>query len=125
MHMYRGVAAGVLAVLLLSAQPGRPERRWAMYEREMQDPAEDPPDAWEETEFAFARLRYRSDRDRSGFRSRSRWGSDANKSDRQFIAGVRRLTRIHARSVEQIIDIDSDEIFNWPWLYAVALGIGG
>ena len=74
MQMYRGVAAGVLAVLLLSAQPGRPERRWAMYEREMQDPAEDPPDAWEETEFAFARLRYRSDRDRSGFRSRSRWG---------------------------------------------------
>ena len=122
MQMYRGVAVGVLAVLLLSAQPGRPERRWAMYEREMQDPAEDPPDAWEETEFAFARLRYRSDRDRSGFRSRSRWGIDANKSDRQFIAGVRRLTRIHARSVEQIIDIDSDEIYNWPWLYAVGIG---
>lgn len=117
------MAVALLAVLLVTAQPGRPERRWAMYEREMQDPADDPPDAWEETEFAFARLRYRSERDRfGGFRMRSRWGIDANKSDRQFIAAVRRLTRIHARSVEQIVDIDSDEIFNWPWLYAVGIG---
>jgi hypothetical protein len=35
---------------------------------------------------------------------------------------LRRLTRIHARSVEQIVDIDSNEIFDWPWLYAVAIG---
>jgi len=124
MHMYRGIFVSLLAVLLLAAQPGRPERRWAMYEREMQDPADDPPDAWDETEFAFARLRYRSDRDGGGFRfrSRSRWGIDANKSDRQFLAGLRRLTRVNARSVEQIVDIDSDEIFNWPWLYAVGIG---
>jgi hypothetical protein len=103
---------------LALAQSGRPERRWAMYEHEMQNPAEDPPDAWEEAEFAFARLRYRSDRDRW----RSRWGIDANKSDRQFIMGLRRLTRVHARSVEQIVDIDSDEIYHWPWLYAVGIG---
>lgn len=123
MHLYRAMAVALLAVLLVTAQPGRPERRWAMYEREMQDPADDPPDAWEETEFAFARLRYRSERDRfGGFRARSRWGIDANKSDRQFISAVRRLTRIHARSVEQIVDIDSDEIFDWPWLYAVGIG---
>jgi hypothetical protein len=36
--------------------------------------------------------------------------------------GVRRLTRIHARSVEEIVDIDSDEIYKWPWLYGVAIG---
>jgi hypothetical protein len=35
---------------------------------------------------------------------------------------VRRLTRLHSRSIEQIVDIDSDEMFNWPWLYAVAAG---
>ena len=29
----------------------------------MQDPIDDPPDAWEPTEFAFARLRFRSPRD--------------------------------------------------------------
>ena len=126
MQMYRVIAAGLLAVLLVTAQPGRPARRWAMYEREMQDPADDPADAWEETEFAFARLRYRSERDggRGGFRFRggSRWGIDANKSDRQFLAGLRRLTRVNARSVEQIVDIDSDEIYNWPFLYAVGIG---
>jgi hypothetical protein len=39
----RCLAAGLLTILLLSAQPGRPARRWAMYERDMQDPADDPP----------------------------------------------------------------------------------
>jgi hypothetical protein len=105
------------AVWVLAAAP--PARRWAKYEAEMQNPAEDPPDAWEKTEFAFARLRYRSNRDG---RWRGRWGTDANKSERQFIQGLRRLTRIHARSVEEIVDIDSDDIFDWPWIYAVGVG---
>jgi hypothetical protein len=35
---------------------------------------------------------------------------------------LRRLTRLHTRSVEEIVDIDSDEIFNWPFLYAVGVG---
>jgi Domain of unknown function (DUF4159) len=89
------------------------------YEREMQDPtSEDPPDAGEKTEFAFARLRYRG----PGQSIRSRWGTDSNKAERQFMQGVRRLTRIHTRSVEEIIDADSEEVFNWPWLYAVEVG---
>jgi len=98
------------------------ENRWAQYEREMQNPIDDPLDAWEKTEFAFARLRYRS-LGRGFFRST--WGIDSNKSERAFLQGVRRLTRIHARSVEEIVDIDSDEIFNWPWLYAVEVGYWG
>src|SRR5438128_1745807 len=101
------------AVLFAGAQVEHRGRRWAMYEHEMQNPADDPPGAWEQTEFAFARLRFRSYRDGRGFR-RARWGTDANKSERQFIQGLRRLTRIHARSVEQIVDIDSDEIYEWP-----------
>lgn len=105
------------ALAVVAAQSGG-LRRWAKYEHEMQNPDDDPPDAWESTEFAFGRLRYRSYRD--GYRAR--WGIDANKSDRQFIVGLRRLTRIHARSVEEIVDIDSDEIFNWPWIYAVGIG---
>ncbi|MGH9720019.1 MAG: DUF4159 domain-containing protein [Bryobacteraceae bacterium] len=88
------------------------------YEYEMQNPADDPPDADEKTEFAFARLRYRSPR---GF-FRGGWGTDSNKAERQFVQGVRRLSRIHTRSVEEIIDVDSDEMFNWPWLYAVEVG---
>ncbi len=112
-----------MAAMLSGAQSGG--RRWARYEHEMQNPAEDPPDAWEKTEFAFARLRFRSPRDgnRGYYRfGHARWGTDSNKSERQFIQGLRRLTRIHARSVEEIVDIDSDEIYNWPWLYAVGIG---
>ena len=112
----RILAPALLAALLLASSGSR---RWAMYEHEMQNPAEDPPDAWEKTEFAFARLRFRSNRD--GY-WRARWGTDANKSERQFIQGLRRLTRVHARSVEHIVDIDSDEIFDWPWIYAVGVG---
>lgn len=115
----RWIWAVTLALAALGAQTGQRGNRWARYEHEMQDPVDDPPDAWEKTEYAFARLRYRSDR--GGWR-RSRWGIDCNKSERQFIQGVRRLTRIHARSIEEIVDIDSDEIYNWPWLYAVAVG---
>jgi len=90
----------------------------AQYEREMQNPVDDPPDATEKTEFSFARLRYRGF---GGYR-RSSWGTDSNKAERQFVQGLRRLTRVHTRSVEQIVDVDSDEIYNWPWLYAVEVG---
>ena len=113
----------LLAGALVVAQTRHSGRRWAQYEWEMQDPAEDPPDAWEQTEFAFARLRYRSNRDRGGRGYyRSRWGIDANKSDRQFIVALRRLSRVHARSVEQIVDIATDDLYDWPWLYAVGIG---
>ncbi len=96
------------------------QRRNEQYEREMQNPSyEDPPDAWVEAEFTFARLRYRS---ANGGRRRSSWGTDSNKAERHLMEGVRRLTRIHARSVEEIIDVDSDEIYKWPWLYAVEVG---
>ena len=36
---------------------------------------------------------------------------------------VRRLTRVETRSVEQPINLnDGDDVFNWPWLYAVQTG---
>jgi len=99
---------------------GFQQRRWQAYEGEMQNPAEDPPDAHEDTELAFARLRYGSWG--RGFYRGGSWGTDSNKAERQFVQGVRRLTTIHTRSVEEIIDVDSDEIFNWPWVYAVEVG---
>ena len=37
-----------------------------------------------------------------------------------------RLTRIHTRSVEQVVDLeDKNEVYNWPWLYAVQVGEWG
>ena len=116
----RRFLGAVIALLLLGGTlHGFARNRWWMYEREMQDPVNDPPDAGQDAEFAFARLRYRSPRD--GFR-RARWGTDANKSERQFIIALRRLSRVNGKSIEQIVDIDSDDLFDYPFLYAVAAG---
>src|SRR4051812_44195797 len=75
--------------------------RWAQYEREMQDPVNDPPNAGVEAEFTFGRMRFRSPRDGGRF-GRMRWGTDANKSERQFIVALRRLSVINAKSIEQV-----------------------
>ncbi|MBI3684022.1 MAG: DUF4159 domain-containing protein [Acidobacteria bacterium] len=79
-----------------------------------------PPDANEKTEYVFARMRYPSYRG-SYWRGGS-WATDYPKADRQFMQGLRRLTRIHGRSVEQVVDVDSDEIYQYPWIYAVEVG---
>jgi len=101
---------------ILYAQGGFP-RFWD----EEDNPAPIPADANEKTEFAFARLRYPSIR--GSYRwFRGGWATDYPKADRQFVQGVRRLTRIHTRSVEQVVDLDSDEIYNWPWIYGVEVG---
>lgn len=113
--MKPGIAL-LLALLSLHGwqQPGR----YSPYSDEMQNPEPYPPGADEKTEFAFARLRYRS----SGGWRRSSWGTDSNTSEHHFIRGVLRLTRVHARTAEEIIDADSDAVFEWPWLYAVEVG---
>jgi hypothetical protein len=83
--------------------------------------------AREKTEWAFARLRYNGAFGGGGFggfrrRGGSRWTTDYPKADRQFVQGVRRLTRLDARAVEQVVDPDTDELFDWPWIYAVEVG---
>jgi hypothetical protein len=51
------------------------------------------------------------------------WTMDYPRSDRHLLEGVRRLTRIDTRSVEQVVDLDgTDEIYNWPVLYGVEVG---
>jgi hypothetical protein len=75
-----------------------------------------PADPREKAEWTFARMKYDLGYQygRYGF---LRWAADYPKADRQFIRGVKRLTRIQTRSTEQIIDLDNDDIYNWPWLY--------
>jgi hypothetical protein len=92
------------------------------YPYEENDPAAVPPGANDKTEWAFARLRYPSvnyGRRRGVYYS---WGTDYPKADRQFVEGVRRLSRIDACSAERVINLDNDEIFYWPWVYAVEVG---
>lgn len=51
------------------------------------------------------------------------WTMDYPRSDRHLLAGVRRLTRIDARSAEQVTSLDgTDDIYNWPTLYGVEVG---
>lgn len=83
-----------------------------------------PPDANEKTEWAFAKLRYPTHHSYGGgYRGRRQfWLTDSPAAERHFAKGVRRLTRIHARSEKQVIDLDNDDVYNWPWLYAVEVG---
>ena len=50
---------------------------------------------------------------------RGSWSRDYPKADRQFLIAMHRLTRIDGRPTEQVVTLDSDEIFNYPWIYAV------
>jgi hypothetical protein len=91
-----------------------------------------PSDWQEKTEWTFARLMYPDASGRFGFRRFGRgdwrdgytyWTQDYPRADRHFLLALRRLTRIHARSVEQPVNLDDeDDVYNWPWLYAVQTG---
>jgi len=80
-----------------------------------------PENPHEKAEWTFARFRYDLDYQFGQFRFR-RWAADYPKSDRQFVVGVRRLTRVQARSTEHRIDADNDEMYEWPWLYVEDAG---
>ena len=86
-----------------------------------------PPDWNEKTEFVFARLmypwngwgfRYGDDWTRGA----SHWTIDYPRSDRHAVQAIRRLSRIQVRSVEQPVNLDEGDQFDWPWLYAVEVG---
>jgi hypothetical protein len=90
------------------------------------------PDWQEKTEFAFARLMfppgplngYRG-RDAEWHQGISLWTQDYPRADRHFAQAVRRLTRVHIRSVEQVVNLDDGDQYDWPWLYAVQVGEWG
>jgi hypothetical protein len=93
-----------------------------------------PADAGAKTEWAFARLMFPPGPN-DGYRGRfdgdwreglSLWTQDYPRADRHFSEAVRRLTRIDVRSVEQPVNLDDgDDVYNWPWLYAVQVGEWG
>jgi hypothetical protein len=112
-------ALGPVAILAFQARVSQ------QYEYEMQDPVDDPPDAWTKGEFSFGRLRYRSGFGGRGFGRRGSWGTDANRADRLFSIALRRLTRVDTRSVEAVIDVDDGPLLDYPWLYAVEVGRWG
>jgi hypothetical protein len=66
-------------------------------------------------EFTFARAAYSS----FGYPS---WSTDFPKADRQFLMGVKRLTRLDAFEWEHPILLDDPELRRYPFLYAVEVG---
>jgi hypothetical protein len=55
----------------------------------------------------------------------SLWTQDYPRADRHLARAMRRLTRIDVRSAEQVTSLDDDDVFNWPWIYAVQVGEWG
>lgn len=120
MRMRKILVALVGVATLISVSYAYQQRRGFFDEDE---PQPMPADASEKTEYAFARLRYPNFRGGDPFWSRrGNWTVDSPKADRQFVQGVRRLSRIHTRSVEEVVDLESDNIYNWPWVYVVEAG---
>jgi hypothetical protein len=93
-----------------------------------------PPDYQDKAEWAFARLMYPPamyggrgfgrGRFRGGdwTQGYSSWTTDYPRSDRHFSEAMRRLTRVHSRSVEQPVNLDEGDAYDWPFLYAVEVG---
>jgi hypothetical protein len=117
-------AAGALLVLTSLAAFQRPFREYPG--REYSDfPL--PPDYQDKAEWAFARLMYPPAMyGGRGFGRRfggsdwtqgySSWTTDYPRSDRHFSEAMRRLTRVHTRSVEQPVNLDEGDAYDWPFL---------
>ena len=123
-----GTAVVGLSTMLAYQRPFRLYRSLEPY-----DNVELPPDWQERTEWVFARLMYpphpnaRFGRYRWGsadwHEGGTSWSQDYPRADRQFSMALRRLTRIHVRSVEQPVNPDDgDDIYNWPFLTAGEMG---
>src|ERR1700685_1461554 len=98
------------------------------------DDVELPPDFNDQSEWVFARLMYpQHPRARFGGYRRfgggdwreggTSWTQDYPRADRHFAQALRRLSGVHARSVEQPVSLDDgDDAFNYPWMNAGEMG---
>lgn len=116
-----------LAVVVILLSLGGVGRAWQRLQLFLPLDDEDPELVGElevapgEFEFVFTRLAYSSPGYRFG-RSRNSWTTDWPKADRQFLQGLLRYTRIHARRQEQVLRALDPELFAYPFLYAVEPG---
>ena len=114
--------ASFIAWGVLRAQRPRPFQEYPGYEY-TNFPL--PPDYKDNHDWTRARLKYTSFLNVHGYMADGarRWTVDYPRSDRHLLAGVRRLTRIDTKSVEQVVELDGDDdVYNWPFMYAVETG---
>ena len=124
------VAFGLIAVISTLYAVQRPFRQFPGVEYEG---FELTPDWQTPGEWTFARLMFPPG-ENDGYRGRfdgdwrqglSLWTQDYPRADRHFSEALRRLTRIQTRSVEQPVNLDEGDAYDWPWLYAVQVGEWG
>ena len=84
----------------------------------------DPAELQVAPEFHFVRLAYDSNPWLAGGWGTqwSSWTTDAPEAESHFLQGVRRLTRISAARQGRALRLTDDEIFDYPFLYAVEVG---
>jgi hypothetical protein len=78
------------------------------------------------SEFYWTRLQYTSSYAGGGSYGYGRrfggfggWTRDFPKADNDCLIALRRLTHINSPSPLNVADLDSDHIFDYPWIYAV------
>src|SRR5215472_16859857 len=75
------------------------------------------------SEFYWTRLQYTSGYAGGGsfgFRAYGgSWSRDFPKADNDCLIALRRLTRINSPSPLNVVNLDDDHLFDYPWIYAV------
>jgi hypothetical protein len=120
----RGLVALLVGLCLVGVAAADP-MRWREYPGIEYYDFELPTDFRQPAEWVFARLMYPSNDYGGGMwqNGGTSWTIDYPRGDRHIAALVRRLSVIDARSVEQPVNLDDDDdVFYWPWLYAVEVG---
>jgi hypothetical protein len=107
-----GSALAAAALVALLAVPSEDARG--------QSPQAHPP---AEAEFYFVRLAY-SNSSAFGFgrRFRPSWLTDAPAAETHLLQGLGRLTRLALGPEGRAVDLASDEVMDYPWIYAVEVG---
>jgi len=78
------------------------------------------------SEFYWSRLQYNSSYGGGGgvfggFRGFGGWSQDYPKADNDCLIALRRLTRINSPAPLSVVDLDSDHLFDYPWIYGVSV----
>jgi hypothetical protein len=122
------VVSGLLAFTVFGQNPFREYPPWEPHRLTL------PKDYNVPAEWTFARLMYPTTRYQFDWQSEYRrgfdwregftnWTIDYPRSDRHLALALRRLTRLDVRSAEQTINLErDDDVYNFPWLYAVETG---
>lgn len=106
----------IFLVCLLAAVSGLPGQAFA-------DPFVEEAGSLFEGEFSFVRLQFDS-HDGGGFRMNS-WAVDYPAADTNFLRGVTRLTNIKVNREPIVRRLDDEDIFEYPFLYALEMGRAG